>query len=67
VKKFAAEIEIEIGIWNWNMEEHNLIINAFKNNHENYFTRLIIQIRENTDYQNIPVQLLNTDSPRWSA
>lgn len=61
--RIARREKIRSGHWNWNMEEHILIINAPKNNRENYFTRLIVQIRENTDYQNIPVQLLNTDFP----
>jgi voltage-gated potassium channel len=55
--------KIRTGHWNWNMEEHILIINAPKYNRESYFIRLITQIRENIDYVNIPVQLLNTDFP----
>ncbi|MGK0247413.1 MAG: voltage-gated potassium channel [Oleispira sp.] len=61
--RIARREKIRTGHWNWNMEEHILIINAPKYNRENYFIRLITQIRENTDYVNIPVQLLNTDFP----
>jgi voltage-gated potassium channel len=61
--RIARRDKIRTGHWNWNMEEHILIINAPKYNRENYFIRLITQIRENTDYVNIPVQLLNTDFP----
>ncbi len=59
--RIARREKIRTGHWNWNMEEHILIINAPKYNREHYFIRLITQIRENSDYENIPVQLLNTD------
>lgn len=59
--RIARREKIRTGNWNWNMEEHILIINAPKYNHESYFIRLISQIRENVDYADIPVQLLNTD------
>ena len=61
--RIARREKIRTGHWDWNMEEHILIINAPKYNRENYFIRLITQIRENSDYENIPVQLLNTDFP----
>lgn len=61
--RIARREKIRTGHWDWNMEEHILIINAPKYNRENYFIRLITQIRENSDYVNIPVQLLNTDFP----
>lgn len=61
--RIARREKIRTGHWNWNMEEHILIINSPKYNRENYFIRLITQIRENTEYAEIPVQLLNTDFP----
>jgi voltage-gated potassium channel len=61
--RIARREKIRTGHWNWNMEEHILIINSPKYNRENYFIRLITQIRENADYSEIPVQLLNTDFP----
>ncbi len=61
--RIARREKIRTGHWNWNMEEHILIINAPKYNRENYFIRLIIQIRENAEYADTPVQLLNTDFP----
>jgi voltage-gated potassium channel len=45
------------------MEEHILIINSPKYNREDYFIRLISQIRENTDYSDTPIQFLNVDFP----
>jgi len=59
--RIARREKIRTGHWNWNMEEHILIINSPKYNRENYFIRLITQIRENKDYADIPVQLLNID------
>lgn len=59
--RIARREKIRTGHWNWNMEEHILIINSPKFNRESYFIRLIIQIRENSEYANTPVQLLNTD------
>ena len=61
--RIARREKIRTGHWNWNMEQHILIINSPKYNRENYFIRLITQIRENADYAEIPVQLLNTDFP----
>lgn len=61
--RIARREKIRTGHWNWNMEEHILIINSPKYNRENYFIRLITQIRENADYVETPVQLLNTDFP----
>ncbi len=61
--RIARREKIRTGHWNWNMEEHILIINSPKYNRENYFIRLITQIRENNEYAEIPVQLLNTDFP----
>jgi voltage-gated potassium channel len=61
--RIARRERIRHGHWNWNMEEHILIINSPKYNREDYFTRLITQIRENSDYANTPIQLLNVDFP----
>jgi voltage-gated potassium channel len=61
--RIARREKIRSGLWNWNMEEHILIINSPKYNREDYFIRLIKQIRENTDYTDTPIQLLNIDFP----
>lgn len=61
--RIARREKIRTGHWNWNMEEHILIINAPKYNCESYFIRLISQIRENSDYEETPIQLLNVDFP----
>lgn len=61
--RIARRERIRHGYWNWNMEEHILIINSPKFNREDYFMRLIAQIRENSDYADTPIQLLNVDFP----
>lgn len=61
--RIARREKIRSGLWNWNMEEHILIINSPKYNREDYFIRLISQIRENTDYSDTPIQFLNVDFP----
>lgn len=55
--------KIKMGFWDWNMAEHIVIINSPKYNRESYFMRLISQIRENKDYRDTPIQLLNIDFP----
>lgn len=61
--RIARREKILSGLWNWNMEEHILIINSPKYNREDYFIRLITQIRENIDYADTPIQFLNVDFP----
>lgn len=61
--RIARREKIRTGNWNWNMSDHILIINAPKFNRESYFIRLISQIRENKEYADTPVQLLNIDFP----
>lgn len=52
---------IRTGNWNWKMENHILIINAPKYNGEQFFNRLVSQIRMDDDYKNTPILLLNTE------
>jgi voltage-gated potassium channel len=52
---------IRMGFWNWNMKNHIVIINAPKHNKEEYFMRLVSQIRETEEYEETPIQLLNMD------
>ena len=61
--RIARREKIRSGHWNWNMEEHILIINSPKYNREDYFIRLITQIRENTEYVDTPILFLNMDFP----
>ena len=49
------------GEWRWHMAEHILILNAPIYNAEQYFVRLISQIRENEEYKTIPIQILTTE------
>ncbi len=52
---------IRTGHWNWNMNDHVLIINAPKYNKESFFIRLVTQLREDEDYVDVPILLLNND------
>jgi len=52
---------IRTGYWNWKMDKHILIINAPKYNGEQFFKRLVSQIRMDGDYKNTPILLLNTE------
>ena len=52
---------IRTGYWSWKMENHILIINAPKYNGEQFFNRLVSQIRMDGDYKNTPILLLNTE------
>lgn len=61
--RIARREKIRSGLWNWNMEEHILIINSPKYNREDYFIRLITQIRENAEYVETPILFLNMDFP----
>lgn len=55
---------IKSGNWNWKMEKHILIINAPKYNGEQFFNRLVSQIRMDGDYAETPILLLNTEFPQ---
>jgi voltage-gated potassium channel len=52
---------IKTGNWNWNMEKHILIINAPKYNSQQFFNRLVTQIRMDDDYKDTPILLLNME------
>ena len=57
--RIARNERIRHGYWDWNMENHILIINSPKYNHELFFKRLVLQIREDQEYKNVPILLLN--------
>lgn len=59
--RVARRERIRSGYWNWNMAEHILIVNSPKHNREEYFRRLISQIRESEEYIETPIMLLNED------
>jgi len=59
--RIARGHRIRDGHWNWNMEQHILIINSPKYNREQFFMRLANQIRMDQDYQTTPILLLNPD------
>lgn len=46
------------GHWEWNMNDHMLIINTPKQNTVRYLERLVAQVRETPDLAGLPVQLL---------
>ena len=51
---------INAGIWDWNMKDHILILNAPVYNSELYFRRIISQIRELPEYRDTPIEILTT-------
>ena len=51
------------GQWNWNMQDHILIINTPTHNAEQYFERLITQFRAHEDFKEVPIQLLTPAYP----
>ncbi|MGB1091883.1 MAG: potassium channel family protein [Oceanobacter sp.] len=57
--RIARRERIRTGYWDWNMADHILIINAPRYNREEYFIRLVKQIRDSGEYQDVPVMLLN--------
>ena len=59
--RIARNYRIRTGHWNWNMEQHILIINSPKYNGEQFFMRLVAQIRVDQEYQQTPILLLNPD------
>lgn len=59
--RIARHEMIRAGNWNWKMERHILIINAPKYNGEQFFQRLVTQIRMDDDYKRTPILLLNTE------
>lgn len=58
--RIARNERIRSGLWDWNMENHILIINAPKYNADQFFNRLVTQIREDEDYTDVSILLLNT-------
>lgn len=51
------------GLWNWNMKNHIVIINTPANGGERFFQMLINQIRNDSHYHDIPIQLLSRQFP----
>jgi voltage-gated potassium channel len=59
--RIARRERIRSGHWDWNMDNHILIINTPKYNRENYFTRMVSQLRESDEFKETPIMLLNED------
>ncbi len=59
--RIARNNRIRTGFWNWKMENHILIINSPKHNALSFFNRLVVQIREDEDYGNSQILLLNNE------
>ncbi len=51
------------GYWRWNMQDHIVIINAPQQNYTSYFLRLCSQLRDNPEFQHIPIQILTQCFP----
>lgn len=61
--RFLKREKIRAGRWKWNMIDHILIINAPMHNTEQYFERLVRQIRAHQGYTNTPIQVLTDQFP----
>ena len=59
--RIARRERIRSGHWDWNMTDHILIINTPKYNREDYFIRMITQLRESGPFAETPIMLLNED------
>jgi len=59
--RIARRERVSDGKWDWNMHDHILILNSPVYNAEIYFRRIVSQIREVTEFQRTPIQIL-TDS-----
>ena len=59
--RLARHERIRTGFWDWKMEKHILIINAPKYNAHRFFLRLVSQIREDHDYEDCQILLLNNE------
>lgn len=59
--RIARRERIRSGHWDWNMENHILIINSPKYNREAYFVRMVSQLRESDEFKQTPIMLLNED------
>jgi len=59
--RIARRERIRSGHWDWNMTDHILIINTPKYNREEYFIRMITQLRESGPFAETPIMLLNED------
>ncbi|MFY0640728.1 MAG: two pore domain potassium channel family protein [Bermanella sp.] len=59
--RIARNERIRSGLWDWNMKDHILIINAPKYNADQFFQRLVTQIREDEANADIDILLLNTE------
>lgn len=51
------------GLWRWNMIDHLVIINTPTRGGNNYFVRLINQLRLNKLFQEMPIQILTRTYP----
>lgn len=61
--RLARSERIRTGYWDWNMIDHIVIVNAPKYNRELFFVRLISQLREDKEFVQVPILLLNMDFP----
>jgi voltage-gated potassium channel len=59
--RIARNERIRSGLWDWKMDNHILIINAPKYNADQFFQRLVTQIREDDDYKEVDILLLNSE------
>ena len=51
------------GLWRWSMAEHIVIINTPTRGGTEFFIRLVTQLRQNEEYQDMPIQILTRQFP----
>lgn len=55
---------MRLGQWSWNMQDHIVFINSPRNNGNQYFSRVVTQLREHPDYADTNVVILTPDFPQ---
>lgn len=55
---------MRLGQWRWDMKDHIVFINSPRNNGNQYFSRVVRQLREHPDYTNTGVVILTPNFPQ---
>ncbi len=61
--RISRKERMRTGQWRWNMRKHIVFINSPKNNGEQYFIRIVSQLREQPDYRHTDILLLTPAFP----
>lgn len=61
--RISRKERMRTGQWRWKMRNHIVFINSPKNNGEQYFIRIVSQLREHPDYSHTDILLLTPAFP----